>query len=74
MADLLLRVIHKFGLSDRVATATTDSGSEIPVALRLVRQSLNDDRDVHITSDWHIRKVYPREPCTALEVQGSSER
>ena len=56
-ADILLRVIQRYNLTERLATVTTDNGREMPPAVRKVREVLNRVRSNPLNQEWHIRCV-----------------
>lgn len=54
-ADLIIAILDHYKLSTKVRAITTDSGSEMPPAMKVVMERLNDDFDTKLSEDWHIR-------------------
>jgi hypothetical protein len=53
--DILLNIINDYKLGPRVRAVTTDSGSEMPPAIRQVREYLNEQFCQDLGNDFHIR-------------------
>lgn len=72
-ASFLIQVICKFNLVNRLGTTTTDSGSEIPDAFRIVRDQLNIRGSVALDVDYRVHcvcHIIDRAVRDSLEVIG----
>lgn len=56
-SELLLSILKDLNLATRVRAITTDSGGEMPPAMRHVAAKLNEEFDAKLESDWHVRCV-----------------
>ncbi|OAE27781.1 hypothetical protein AXG93_2167s1100 [Marchantia polymorpha subsp. ruderalis] len=56
-SELLLSILKDLNLATRVRAVTTDSGGEMPPAMRHVAAKLNEEFDAKLESDWHVRCV-----------------
>ena len=56
-SELILSVLKNYNLNTKIREVTTDSGSEMPPAMNHVRGELNQQLELKLTGDWHIRCV-----------------
>jgi hypothetical protein len=56
-SDLVLSVVKYYGLHTKVRAVTTDSGSEMPPAMKHLRLTLKEDYDLDLKEYWHISCV-----------------
>ncbi|BBN01618.1 hypothetical protein Mp_2g08860 [Marchantia polymorpha subsp. ruderalis] len=56
-SELLLSILKDLNLATRVRAVTTNSGGEMPPAMRHVAAKLNEEFDAKLESDWHVRCV-----------------
>jgi hypothetical protein len=56
-SELILDVIKNHNLQTKLAAITTDSGAEMAPAMRHVKDALNRDYAIGLTSGYHIRCV-----------------
>jgi hypothetical protein len=54
---LIKRILKEFNLATKIRTSTTDSGSEMPPAMKIVKEVLNKDFNLFLDDDFHIRWV-----------------
>ena len=56
-SELLLSILKDLNLATRIRATTTDSGGEMPSSMRHVAAKLNEEFNVKLESDWHVRCV-----------------
>jgi hypothetical protein len=56
-SDLVLSVVKYYGLHTNVRAVTTDSGSEMPPAMKHLRLTVKEDYDLDLKEYWHISCV-----------------
>jgi hypothetical protein len=56
-SELLLTVLERYNLHTKIRSVTSDSGGEMPPAMRHVAKKLNDDFLCRLGEEWHIRCV-----------------
>jgi hypothetical protein len=55
--DLIINVLKDYNVSSRVKAITSDSGPEMPGAMRRVRDALNAEFKLYLNEDYHVRCV-----------------
>jgi hypothetical protein len=54
---MVLSILKEFDISTRVRAVTTDSGSEMPAAMKHIREELKSLYKLRLDEDWHVRCV-----------------
>lgn len=56
-SEHVIDVIKQYNLHTKLVATTSDSGAEMPPAIRNVKDTLNRDYAVRLTADYHVRCV-----------------
>ena len=56
-SDLLFNILTDMNLGTKILGITTDSGAEMPKAIAVLREKLNNKNPGKILKDWHVRCI-----------------
>lgn len=56
-SDLILSVVKDFNIWSKIKAITSESGGEMPPAMIIVKENLNDQYSLLLEDDFHIRCI-----------------
>ncbi|BBN03751.1 hypothetical protein Mp_2g26060 [Marchantia polymorpha subsp. ruderalis] len=56
-SDLILSVVKDYNMWSKIKAITSDSGGEMPLAMVIVRENLNDQYSLRLEDGFHIRCI-----------------
>jgi hypothetical protein len=57
-SELILDILKEFHLMSRIRAITNDSRSEMAPAMKRVRDFLNNENQLYLEEDWHVRCIW----------------
>lgn len=55
--ELILNVLEKYNLINKIKSITTDNGPEMPGAIEYLRSKINSNGVTELNKDWHVRCI-----------------